>query len=280
MKARNYCFTINYPNRVGWHSPESAEEVKYLVWQMEEGEESHIPHIQGYVEFDRPMPPARVKRLFACNSMHLEKRKGTAHEAAIYCKKEDTRKEGEEYHEFGKISKPGKRTDLETIGNAINSGASMASIATEYPATFIRYHRGMMALALVNRRSDMRSLQVKVYWGASGTGKTQAVWRENPDVYSKPSGNWWDGYDGQDAILLDDFYGETPYAELLRILDVYPLRVPVKGGFVQANWTKVFITSNTHPKDWYVDEHGAFKRRVHEIVRFLKPIGTKHTGGG
>jgi hypothetical protein len=38
---------------------------------------------------------------------------------------------------------------------------------------------------------------------------------------------------------------------LLRILDHYPLRIPVKGSFVCARWTHVFITSNSPAHVWY-----------------------------
>ncbi|KAL0152209.1 hypothetical protein M9458_051932 [Cirrhinus mrigala] len=53
---------------------------------------------------------------------------------------------------------------------------------------------------------------------------------------------WWDGYDGQDNVIIDDFYGWIAYDELLRVCDRYPCKVPVKGAFVEfvAKWE--FVT--------------------------------------
>lgn len=55
-------------------------------------------------------------------------------------------------------------------------------------------------------------------------------------------------------------------------MDKYPLEVPVKGGHVQAKWTKVVLVGNKHPDEWYpVASAEAWKgvqRRVKEIEEF------------
>jgi len=55
----------------------------------------------------------------------------------------------------------------------------------------------------------------------------------------------------------------------LRILDIYPLQLPVKGSFAVAMWNTIFITSNKHPTDWY--EKGMppeLDRRIHHCIEF------------
>lgn len=83
---------------------------------------------------------------------------------------------------------------------------------------------------------------------------------------------WWDGYEGQSLLILDDFTGWIPLTQLLNILDGYPMTLNVKNGRTMANWTTVVITSNLHPRDWYSKDvmahhdHGrALKRRIDEL---------------
>lgn len=42
-------------------------------------------------------------------------------------------------------------------------------------------------------------------YGDPGTGKTRGVWEKYPDLYVKNINKWWDGYNDQDVVLLDDW---------------------------------------------------------------------------
>lgn len=78
-----------------------------------------------------------------------------------------------------------------------------------------------------------------------------------------------DGYDGEDAIIIDDFEGQLKYKHLLKILDGHQLRVNVKGGHRYARWTRVFITTNEEASGWY--QRGltpALQRRLTSVTRF------------
>lgn len=109
-------------------------------------------------------------------------------------------------------------------------------------------------------------------------GKTRFVYRDASDrslsLFALPCGDsgnqvWWDGYDGQTAILFDDFYGGVPYGSFLRYLDGYPVRLAVKGSFCHKAWTTVYITSNKPPECWY--KKGltpALKRRITDCFIF------------
>jgi len=71
MAARNWMFTINNPDDT---DDPNAWEVKYVVWQLEEGE-SGTPHYQGYVELEKVSRLAAMKKLSL--KAHWEKRMGT-----------------------------------------------------------------------------------------------------------------------------------------------------------------------------------------------------------
>lgn len=40
-------------------------------------------------------------------------------------------------------------------------------------------------------------------WGAPGLGKTKQV-HQHTDIYQKLANKWWDGYTGQETVLIDD----------------------------------------------------------------------------
>ena len=87
----------------------------------------------------------------------------------------------------------------------------------------------------------VRRESVDIYYieGPTGIGKTYGIFERFPDAY-RPivSGDkvWFDGYDGQETLLLDELRGNIKMSMLLQLLDPYPLKVEVKGGMVPAKW--------------------------------------------
>ena len=80
---------------------------------------------------------------------------------------------------------------------------------------------------------------------------------------------WWDGYSGQETVVLDDFKDYAmPLVELQRLLDWYPLWVEVKGGSVPMLAKRYVLTANTSPEDWYLkaDVHRTIWRRVTDFA--------------
>jgi hypothetical protein len=107
-----------------------------------------------------------------------------------------------------------------------------------------------------------------VYHGPPGTGKTRKALEENKEYYLLDNSGgpvWFDGYEGEETLVIDDFYGWIKYNFILRLLDGHPCRLPIKGGFTYAGWTTVIITSNVHPDSWYKCDTQAMHRRITSI---------------
>lgn len=272
--AKNWCFTINNYTDVelqalAQKATESLESgsLCYLVYGREVGSEG-TPHLQGFVSFCKRKTLNAVRAIIS--RAHLEAARGTPSQAAQYCKKDG------DYKEFGKCpAGRGHRSDLESLVARISEGATSKEIATEFPGQYIRYRNAINAHIADQLGERQWESDVRVLWGRTGTGKTRKVFdsHERSTIYVHPGDSWFNGYEGQEVALFDDFNGsEFKLAYFLKILDRYPMKVPIKGGFV--NWLPkiIYITSNKDPADWYrnaLPEHrDAMFRRIKTIEYF------------
>lgn len=172
----------------------------------------------------------------------------------------------------------GSRSDLKKIASDLASGEldrrSLLEVAPEYLLKFPRGVQAILETSNLRMATVMRTaLHVEIFWGPAGIGKTRHAMGDLDDVFILDASNsdtlWFDGYYGQKTLVIDDFYGWIKHGTLLRILDIYPYRCPVKGGHVWAGWTNVRVTSNRHPSSWYPSrpwaEDQALRRRIHRI---------------
>lgn len=108
------------------------------------------------------------------------------------------------------------------------------------------------------KRDSSQEVTVHWYWGPTGTGKTRkALWeateKYGDGVYIKSTNSkWFDGYDGQKAVVFDDLRSSWfEYAYLLKLLDRYPTQVELKGGSRQFRATEIWVTSPFPPNEMY-----------------------------
>jgi len=255
IKAQFWCFTLNNP------SVEEEEDlmciigdrVKFIIWNQEVGSEG-TQHLQGYLECGRRILLTTLKRTAGLQRAHLEASKGGFESNMVYCSKDAPLDDGAHLVVLGERVSLGQgcRSDLHQIKTSLDQGVSLSQIANDHFTDFVRYHRGIVAYMNATSTTRDWETEVRVYWGETGSGKTSRAFREASFPYMHPGGMWFDGYCGQDHVIFDDFGGsEFKITYLLKLLDRYPMRVPVKGGFVQWKPRIVWITSNIDPNDWY-----------------------------
>lgn len=268
-RARGWVGTLNnysdeeYTNLVNT----LTEQCTYACIGKEVGEKG-TPHLQVSMEF---INTKSVKQLKDINRrLHVEQRKGTKDEAAEYCKKDGN------YLEIGKLKdKKGKRSDIDRVRQAVSDGKTMKEIieiATSYQS--LKYAE--LTRKYIQKSRDWKT-KVYWFWGPSGSGKTKMAF-EMSDAedrwVSMDSLKWWDGYDGQSDIIIDDFRGsDCRLKTLLRILDRYEYRIENKGGSTQLLAKRIFITCPYKPEDVYrnIDDTENIKqllRRIDYITEF------------
>jgi len=290
----NWCFTWNNPP----HKPQWVEEkMLYLVYQLEVGANG-TEHYQGYVEFKEKKRMKAAQRLITGEpeeSPHMEERQGTGEEASDYCKKDDTRVPDTLWYEFGerKISAAGKRNDLKEFKDAvIHDRKRKRDLIEQHYGTMCRYPKFYNMLTLMTRPKVNEAPQVVLLIGEPGLGKTRYVYSQHNDddeLYVAPLSNgtpWYDEYDGHHAVLLDDFSGSSCHMQLvtlLRLVDRYPVMVPVKGAHTWFCPRIIYITTNILPKDWYKWENRgvqylALARRFTKVFLFYPKLHAEDPG--
>lgn len=219
-------------------------EVKFIVYGEEVCPDTGKKHLQGFVTWIRGYRWTQCTKLRP--KVHWAPAK--AEDGGNYCLK-DLKYTIRDYR------RKGHRKDLEECKKMIDEGSTWGEVAGEHFGTFVRYNRGLKAYKQARANDAGRREAPDVVWiyGESGTGKTRYVHDRTaePDLWISSGGDlkWFDGYEGQDVVLLDDFRHEhCKFTFLLRLLDRYKLRVAVKGGFV--NWVPktIYLTSIEPPE--------------------------------
>lgn len=245
---------------------------RYCCFQREICPDTKRQHVQGYAEFRENMRTNQVSKLLG--GCHVEPRGGTRKQARDYTRKpESAISDSWEEHGVWRPDVNGKRK----LRDMLKTDMTLAQLIEEDPFAFVCHHRGLKALyqyRLEKKAKKWRSVEVLVYVGKTGTGKTRKA-VEEPDHFIMPCSDkmWLDGYQDQRTLIIDDFYGNIKYSLLLRVIDGHEIQLPVKGGFVWCLWTKVIFTSNSLPCTWYsnVLDTDALMRRINQVIMF--PIG-------
>ena len=149
-------------------------------------------------------------------------------------------------------------------------------IESPFSQLYARY-RGF-ASEVHNKFAEVQILdgQLEHIWltGEPGTGKTSYVFNNfNNDLYVKAINKWWDGYHGQDNVLLDDWdpKHDCLVGYLKTWADRFPFRAEAKGSTMFIRPKKIIITSNYSIENCFQNpEDVAAIRRRFKVIRFWK----------
>ncbi len=269
-QSRNWCFTDF--ELLDWGQIwKVGDDIRYVCWGKEICPTTRKEHYQGWIQMKNKKRLGGMKKLCQSKKIHLEACRGTEGDNDRYCQKDNL------YSKIGEFTTQGKRTDLDELKKIIDKGGTLKDIADENFQAFVQYNRGFQEYKKIidkRLRKHFRKVKTIHIHGATGLGKTRKAMAYSDDTY-KIQGNalkWWDGYDGEKTLVIDEYDNQINCTELLGILDGYELRLPIKGSFTYANWTTVIITSNYKKLNIRARKmhRDALKRRITETIKMCR----------
>jgi len=251
------------------------EKLDYVIFQKEACPTTGRIHLQGYAECKSQLTIKQFKKALntEVNPSGVQRRRGTQKQAIEYCSKEESRIAGPFIFGTPKRFTERERTDLNSVAEAIENGASLSDIAEQNPKQYIMYNKGIRALK--SMKTQHRNFKTEVHWvyGGTGKGKSRYAWTNYPDAYPKNTSEWWDLYDPDvyETVIMDDYRcnSKIRFDELLRLFDRYPHLVQQKGATVTFKPKLIILTTTHSPQDTFPhheEDMDQLLRRIDKIV--------------
>lgn len=259
-QGRYWILTIPYAE---WSVPEdigawcAKKNITWIKGQAEEGEKTDYRHWQVVVCTSKKVRRQTCKDLFG-GTAHCELSRSSA--ANAYCAKEETRIAGSGF-DFGEaVFNPADPVSWERIRDKARSG----QIEDVDPEIYIKHYGTLKQIAKDHMKPIAMERTATVWWGPTCTGKSRKAFNKaGPDAFIKIGANkWWDGYCGQEDVVVDEFDGGIGITHLLRWFDRYPVSVEIKGGAVPLCAKRFWLTSNVDPRLWFPDASGEQKKAL------------------
>lgn len=275
IRGRSWVFTIN--NFTSDDLERLARiECQYIIYGIERGA-SGTPHLQGFVHFEN----ARTRQSVA-NKLpraFLDKRRGTVQQAIDYCKKDNLFTErGTQPLDQDEVLNRG-RTKANANHREIIRNAEQGNfdwIKEHYPAVWIARHAQLRSMYKPTPTILDGELHHEWWVGDTGCGKSRQVWRLYPNHYQKQLNKWWDGYDGEHVVVIEEWCpkNEVSGSQLKIWADRYPFPGQIKGGTLQRTRPKkIIVLSNYSIQECFHDaqDRDPILRRFTQI-RFPEEI--------
>lgn len=297
-QSTHWCFTVHdYTTLVGDLPPECG----YIVYQEEAAPATGRAHVQGYIQFPEKRRGTTVSNLLRewfspqngenLGSVHSEPARGSDEDNERYCTKDETRLDGPYRHgiRVPRAGGRGGRSDLIGIKRKLDDGRSMAEIREDHFGDWIRYGKRLAEYRRISTAPRERKTKCFLFVGPAGTGKStlmKLIAKGVGSVYKVPakkgSGLYFDDYDGQDVMIVDEFDGNLMPPTFFNLLvDEHECVLPVHGGAGhQMVSGYIFIGSNYAPKYWWRRRTSAQLRQTTRRIDVVFKVGiqTVQTG--
>lgn len=257
FKARTIVFTIFDETAV--RDPEAwlkdlSLNCQWCLGQLEKCEETGKLHVQGMAFSKENCAWPALTKLNA----HKEKCKSPL-DSIKYCSKEDTRVAGP--WEFGE--RPSWNIKGQKVTNAELLKRPLTELVEEerIPLKGLKKLKEDIDTYRLLKKADIdrEAIAEDNLWivGKPGVGKSFWVRSEyGTSLYLKAQNKWWDGYNGQETVLIDDFdkQGACLSHHLKLWADCYALNGEVKGSTIPLTYKRLIITSNYRPDEIWTDD--------------------------
>jgi len=292
-KFREWVFTINNYSDDDISALEKLD-CRYMVYAPEVGSKG-TPHIQGYVVFKnqrawkgitKDLPRAWIQ----VRAKHSTPGQARQYIVGPYSKDGKTKPANPDAVERGSLPEQGARNDLVSTGRKLKETKRERVLLDDEDCwtPLAKYPKFFAKLLSHEWKKEADELcasgftpEVYVLWSRnSGNGKSRFVYDTHGsanicrgNIAAKSGKLWWDGYDGETVLLLEEFEGQLEFTQWKQLTDRYPIQLEVKGSYCWAVRKRIYFTSNKHPDEWWkleAIEHDQMDRRITKIVEVIE----------
>lgn len=261
-RLRHARFTLNNP------TPSETDRLRllasqdlcrYLVFSHEVAPSTGTPHLQGYVCFNGSVVWNTIKERLGHRVAFYRCDASFKHNYDYVRKLRPGDTPNEHWEEFGTKPAGLKRgRDEQLRWQEAFSNAKAGKFEDIPPDIVVRNYVNLRRIQRDYATPPPDLIQPCGVWihGISGAGKSHFARHNWPGAYLKLQNKWWDSYQGQDFVILDDFdKNGTCLSHHLKIWsDKYSFAAEIKGSQIMIRPKKFIITSQYTINELWPDE--------------------------
>lgn len=245
---------------------DNARGVEYMCYCTEQAPTTGHVHMHIYVRLRNAWTPSVLKELFP--TAHIEVCRGSEAQNVEYMKKQG------DFYEFGTAHME-RGDNIKVMWKEIIEHCETNDldwIKDNYPMIYVTRLRDLERIRnkkVVKECIDQ--LDNEWIYGPTGVGKSRGVREKFPILYQKSWNKWWDNYEYEETVLIEDADPDTceHLGYYIKIWgDHHPFNAEVKGGMFKAiRPQRVLITSNYSIDECFPREEDrlAIKRRFKQV---------------
>lgn len=240
--SKRWCFTL-YAQEFNFDSAI----MEYAVVGREICPTTKREHLQGFLSTLKPLRFTALKKILG-SSTHIEKAMGSVDDNYRYCTKDGN------FTEYG--TRPAEPLHLRTRKRDYEGALILAkdgryeeieaSIICASLSNLIKYQN----ICLAEKRDLTRPCGLWIV-GPPGIGKSYWVRQNFSPLFNKMHNKWWDTYQGEPYVLIDDYDSSSKMnIHAMKLwADEYHFQAETKGASVHIRPRAIIVTSNYHPYD-------------------------------
>lgn len=265
-RGKNWCFTLHLPGgdeaavkssaRDSMRSLGLSECVAYLVYGLEKAPTTQRLHVQGFLQLYKRERLSYVRSLVP--GAHWELARGTPAQNRAYCIKDG------DYGQYGALRNPdpgNRELQREQWSDALQlaKAGAFPQLEDAYPRIAFLHHHTVRAIHKDYQVTPPDALDVRGVWiwGAAGVGKSRTARERYKPFYAKMANKWWDGYQDEPYVILDDVGPEQAkfLSYHLKIWsDRYAFVAEIKGGSRKISPGVFCVTSQYSIEELWHDD--------------------------
>lgn len=224
---------------------------KYLAWGIEICPTTKNKHRQGHIwlRSGNTMTALQKYNKKIGLTMQIKGIRKSAIANITYCAKDG------EHTVYGEPPAQGKRSDIVAfIADAqANPKKRKIDVLLEFPTLYCKYPRYVNELRMLISKANRQKYNLQHdndHWpnlwvcGPPGCSKSRDFQEAADPPYLKMQNKWWDGFDNEDVVLIEDF-DMNVLGGLMKIwADRYSFPAETKGGTIWIRPKQIIVTTN------------------------------------